>query len=363
MNPKSIICLICLVSVQSILAQSMSLKEFNYYKNIAYQYDINPPQLEYGYPWWYDIDSVDYHGVIFLKEDLSFPIENLAENVWVCEPEVETAQQIWEETTFKQDYIPYFKYLVVPDSGVHYREMETFLDSLNRRIGIMKVSLYSINGTYVPVKNEIIDMKKMLWNFCGIFRHEFTIYMNRNLEYLVQYSTRPLDSISGELEKHFTANLFSEMDPVAWSYSTFDTARVNSKIIQCQEVLQSNINDSLYLMNEIKKWKQLKSWVQAYGEMRVIGRYSTIMIKLKGTNLTSIHLYRLLDEIQVGLLRARQFAFQKWNYQELYALRQFDKLNFIHAQIPDLIKDYDEINNVIDVLVPTPIPQATAKDI
>ena len=61
--------LICVGRVT--FSQSITTRDFKYYCQVANKYEINPPDLEYGYPWWFDADSLPVSGIIFLKEDFA----------------------------------------------------------------------------------------------------------------------------------------------------------------------------------------------------------------------------------------------------------------------------------------------------
>lgn len=352
MNPKSIICLICLVSVQSILAQSMSLKEFNYYKKIAYQYDINPPQLDFGYPWWYDVDSTDYHGVIFLKEDLSFPIENIAENVWVCEPKVGTAQQIWEETVFEQDYIPYFKYLVVPDSGISQRSFNIFFDCLTHNKSLVKFHFYSSQARYFQVVYEK-DMS-FVNGIVGIIRDDnfLQIYMNQYQDYLVAGKLDSLESVEHLVNHYYSINWDSEESYSGWIYKSLDQKYLDNRIDNLKERLERNNIDFLHYKSLINRLKIQKKWIERYGRMKEPYHNSKIVLHCQNSPHSLKRYFNLINEINKGVLKARKAINCDWNYEQLFVSRQFDKLKFIHAQMPDLVTDYEVAYEIGEYMLP-----------
>ena len=129
MIAKSLFSLLFILMSTFGWGQSISTKEFHYYYQVAHDFEIHPPELEYGYPWWFDADSLPVTGIIFLKEDLDITLEKLNDTAWVAEPTDANAKEI--AACMMPEHVEVMpKYVIVPDSGLSYRALQEFADVL-----------------------------------------------------------------------------------------------------------------------------------------------------------------------------------------------------------------------------------------
>jgi hypothetical protein len=351
MIAKSFLSMLFTLVTWTALSQSISTKEFQYYYQVAYDYDIHPPELEYGYPWWFDADSLPVSGIIFLKEDLLAPLEKLNDTAWVARPTSDNAKEI--AAFIMPEHLGYMpKYLIVPDSGLTYQIIQVFMDSLLCELEYGIIEYFSFEGKYSRIKYN--HQKPNDFWFCGdgIWGDRLEIFVNKNFEFLIEGKLSIIDSIKSAVLHSYIKNLDEIKNRNSWTYTNFSRKLMDSKIAQFHELLNRYPEDEI-IKQEYLKFKSFKNDIERYGSLKILDKYAMIIFKAIGENLTISRIYSVFSQINEGLYLSRLSLDS--SYSNLYSLRQFDRLRYIHTQIPDLIYDFEESNWMPAPVAPKPL--------
>ncbi|MFT4602072.1 MAG: hypothetical protein ACI857_002258 [Arenicella sp.] len=347
--------LLLTLGTSMVLSQSVSTKEFQHYYQVAYDFDINPPELEYGYPWWYDADSLPVTGIIFLKNDLDITLEKLNDTAWVAEVSDANAKEI--AASIMADHVGLMpKYLIVPDSSLTFFEIRNFIDTMIVEWPEVKFEFADKKGRYCPVRMVRFKPEPGVIA-CGIGWDWLSIYANSKFDFLIEGSLEPLDSIGSEVFHQYMDNIEQETNVNSWPFTNVTISSAEMNILRMEDHLE-NYSDTFYCRIVISRSNQQIRWMKKYHSMVALHSGCEIHLKVRGKEHRIVSYYSILDQIQLGVFKARSETFSEWNYLQLYANRQFDKLNFIHAQMPDLITDFEdqtwEVAPVIEELLPIP---------
>ena len=347
--------LICVGRVT--FSQSITTRDFKYYCQVANKYEINPPDLEYGYPWWFDADSLPVSGIIFLKEDLAAPLEKLSDTSWVARPTVENAKEI---AAFSDNIGLMPKYLIVPDSGLTYYQVRDFLEVLLSGNSSSKINFFSSSYKYSLFS---FLRPKYEFMFCGdgIWGNMKSIIVNPDFDFMIDHQLSSFDSIINFVYNNYTANFESHVDQNAWSYHSIYHENILLNMEKVKSALLSYPKDTV-LQIELHKLLEYKKWVSKYDIIIKLNAYALLNLRVRGNELSIAQIYSIYDKINKGLLNARLSVWE--NYTGLFAKRQFDRINYIHTQMPDLISDYKGYAEPKPIIPPkasaiekTPLPE------
>jgi len=334
--------------------QSVSTKEFHYYYQLAHDFDINPPELEFGYPWWYDADSLPVTGIIFLKEDLDISLEKLNDTAWVAEPTETNAKEIWAFSEIKG----FPKFCIVPDSSLTHKKVFNFLDELVSDIGVANFLFYSKDGAY-SIMNYYHPPPSDFW-FCGDggFRGRLEVRVNNDFDFLIENDFSSIDSIERIVFDAYFLNFDEDVNDNEWIYKRFTQEDLLHKIGQFEELQADYEEDYPIVKSELTKFKVYLKWFEKYSFLHEIDPSAFLRLEFVGNLISIQQAYLVFNEINKGLYKARDEICLRQSYFELFVNRQFDKLNFIHAQIPDLITDYKREIEILELpLLPVINPE------
>ncbi len=340
MIAKFISSLILITGLSSVLSQSISTKDFHYYVQVAHDFDIHPPELTCGYPWWYDADTLPVTGIIFLKENLDNPIEKLNDTAWVVEPTEKNAKEIAAFSELKSHPV---KYMIVPDSNLTIGQIEYFYFSLIGKIENAKFLYWGKNGNYaLQTYLHLQPREEMQW-VCGDgwIYDNLSIAVNSEFKFLVEGRLTLFDSVKNSVSHGYSANFDHETDPRQWEYKKLTAFWVQEKLEDYKKMLSHETN--LFLENEILLLEKQLVLIKRHGDLTIPSKHAKISLDIYGKNTLSVsQLFSIFSEVNKGLLEARSEICLTPSYIELYGLRHFSKLEFIHAQMPDLLIDYED---------------------
>src|SRR5688572_2033221 len=101
----------------------------NKYARVLEEYDIHPPRMEYGFPFWYGSDFRSPYLVVFLKEGIQ-DVVSYGKSIRVTSPTKKTAMMIRYGESYA-DYIydsyEFLNIYLVVDSLVSYDSLMTFI--------------------------------------------------------------------------------------------------------------------------------------------------------------------------------------------------------------------------------------------
>jgi hypothetical protein len=340
MIAKSFLSMLFTLVTWTALSQSISTKEFQYYYQVAYDYDIHPPELEYGYPWWFDADSLPVSGIIFLKEDLLAPLEKLNDTAWVARPTSDNAKEILNSSKFQS----LSNIFLIPDSSLSFETVRAFVDSLLKDEFELQIKYVGKQGSYCPVSFKRYRPTPDVI-ICGIGWNWYNINLNRDLCLLINGRLDVFSSISQKITEQYVESWEAKKNYSIWSYKEYDEKYLDF-LFKRDSLIFKNPKDSNFFYSERSIHKQELIWFRRYGKLKKLGFGSAINVKNRGDENSVAAIYSVFNEIQKGAYSAKSRIFNQWNYRQLFGLRQFDKLNYIHSQLPDLILDYEEYNNI-----------------
>ena len=325
--------------------QSVSTKEFHYYYQVAHDFDIHPPELEYGYPWWYDSDTLPVTGIIFLKEDLAIPLEKLNDTAWVAEPTEVNAKEIWASSEIQG--LP--KFYIVPDSSLSNFQVFDFLERLVSDIGIAKFLFCSGEGNFSVLNfDHYPPVEEWICGF-GIYRKWLEIRVNMNFDFLIEMEFSSLDSLERIVFEAYSTNFEEARNEDHWRYKRLDKEYIEEKINSYEEMQMTLSGDIRFIDHELSQLILQLAWYERYSFFHEIDKTALIRLEMRGNELSIWQTYSIFNEINKGLFSARNEICLRQSYFELFVNRQFDKLNFIHAQMPDLITDYERKVEVLNI--------------
>lgn len=334
MIAKFISSLILITGLSSALSQSISTKDFHYYVQVAHDFDIHPPELTCGYPWWYDADTLPVTGIIFLKENLDNPIEKLNDTAWVVEPSKFNARLISDGLKSGKKSIQ--KITIVPDSSLNQKSLHTFILNLNDFITVLKLRLVDENGSYI-VQN-FINYSNEGVIFCPRYRDVLDIKFDKD-KVLIKGEIIGLDELALKVNYAYTINWSGEMDHDFWSTEQISREKILRSLEKYREILPTSEN-SFFIKWSTSKYLRLKIWNNKYFTFQTLDKSSWIHVEFVSDKCKLNHSYHCMDLINKGLLNARNDLSHEYfgvNYIDLICNRQFDKAQFINFQMPDMI--------------------------
>lgn len=316
-------------------AQSISTKEFHHYFQVAHDYDIHPPELEYGYPWWFDADSLPVSGIIFLKNELDVTLEKLNDTAWVAEPTSDNAKEIAIEIDFAPQTTLFY---IIPDSNVSFSTLQVFIEGLVDDQRFSKVFLMDIKGDYTVLKYSMFSGNMSI--ICPKYRDVLEIDLLPDSS--IKMWRRPVeqDSISSKIEYAYSVNLEKETDRTCWGRRVYSHQNILRKIDEIRKVLVQK-NDPITEF-ELNRYLKLKEWTSKYGNITTTANLSWLEINVEIQDYQLGEFYNLLDLINYGVFNARSGG-DIHLYEQLFALRQFDKIKLLHFSFPDLLLFLEKI--------------------
>ena len=327
-----------------IWSQSISTKEFQYYYQVAADYHIHPPSLDYGYPWWYDADDLPVTGIIFLKKDLDVPLEKLNDTAWVAEANAANAREIYSSSSIKSSRP---KFIIVPDSGLTYTIVQSFVDSLCWNYLYSEILFMDERGCYSCSIKEFPHNDPYYW-YCGDSDVLMNFKINSQCKVLFNHVLTSIDSIEHNVFKYYYSNFHSEISREYFDYAKYNLEKIRQKKERFAFLLLGDTTD-YFLRDELEKYKKLYLLCFKYGDLKTISGGDKIIFDIRNNKMKLPFYYKFLDEINHGLFEARsRISHEKFGitYRQLFLLRHFEKVRLVDIQMPNLICDVERFLNL-----------------
>jgi hypothetical protein len=321
---------------------SVSGKSGNKYQRILEEYDIHPPGLEYGYPIWYQPDSVPPTAIIFLKSNLDelVKIDNIT---YISEPTKENAQIV---SNFSGEMGELPIYYIIPDSNLMWRDVLKFVEAMFPTHAAGDVRLCGFTGYYAKIafqETTMIFPEAYRWSGCYRYHNIFNIMSNQVDELLVDGKPVQLDSLSGMIFQFYTANYHNDIRPDLPERHFISAEACKKEINSLEHVLSESIDTNLKAIFErdLERWMKWKACVDRHGTLSLFSDQVQIWLRFQRGNRLVGSYYRQLNQVNKGLLYSRHWISERCFGQGYEALlREGDKakLGLIHLEFPDLIR-------------------------
>ncbi len=357
--PKlSILTLIILSCGNILYGQSL-----NRYLQIAVDYNIHPPSLEYGYPLWYQFNEQETSGIIYLSNEIEY-LEKIDGRTYVTKPTKENAKIIANSIVNNQKP----KYYLIIDSKVSTNQLLEFISEFSSLKNNTILCLVSNEGKYVKLftsdRDEIICFPDSYPTIIAINSSKpQAILFDNNLINSSKLSEVVYEEYFGEQNKSGNKKIVIDSN---WTNSTqqfiskneFNLKKDSLMIIKSKNNL--SINDSAKRKLELEFIKQLDDNLKKekvylsnfkmkvnndlflfkeFGNFKKMNNSYEVIIKIYG-QVDLNHYFTVLNEIQFGVLAARDsFAQSHFNTDYNSLLEEGgNRLDLINTIYPDRIQ-------------------------
>ena len=344
---------------------TFSLFGQNKYVRILEEYDVHPPDLEYGYPWWYQYDSLPITSVIFLKKDLAVTLNKLDSITYVAELTKENAMEIFNFSGEKGERPLFY---IVPDSSLEWREVKDFVETLVPKYWEATILFCGSRGKYCPVlfdENSPQCGDNLFYQpmGCGPPRNIVQVLTNARNEILVESRFVAVDSLYKEIFSAYTHDYLNPGDSYKEFYRDAITEKECEKRITSLQNWMDKTDDpgflELYTL-DIKKWKALLEITRRYGDLVLLPPNAQVRLRFMPGSLGVNEYYEKLNQVSKGVYysrewRARQLSRQ--TYFDLLRNKQTARLGYIHIEFPDLLYYEFSEGGYEDEIAPPPLPE------
>lgn len=310
--------------------------ETNYY-NILKEYDIQPPMLKYGYPLWYQYDSLPITGIIYLKDDLT-DLHKINDITYVAEPTKENAEII---LNFSGEVGLYPKFYIVPDSALEWRKVIEFLEFLVPDYGESRILLCGGSGCFI---NYIVkDESYRYGTSMGCNRYSNLLAINYNCLGQVRFEGEDAnpDSVAILVARHYLRD-YGKPD----SYRGIERRIKNEEdcLMELKDWSSVDPRDSthqIFLNQIINEIKQELKLVQKWSQLFLPLKNNMVLLRIQNCYRNTNSVYRIFDQINRGVYLSREkraSEFSKKSYANMFLFKKVDELEYIHLEFPDLVE-------------------------
>ncbi len=314
--------------------------ETNYF-NILKVYDIHPPVLKYGYPLWYQYDSLPVTGIIYLKDDLT-DLHKINDITYVAEPTAENAKII---LNFSGEVGVYPKFYIVPDSSLELRKVIDFIELLTFDYGTTNILFCGGSGKYFNILSKDYSEPKPTFACGAGYRTVFEIMNNCKHEVYVEGEIKPSDSLTSIVEDFYFGNYKKDEEVRGLYRNRFDSSACLSSIkywtSRLNEKSMSDSTHTSFYYSKIGIMQELLSFCRKKQFVYVPLEGTIIWLKDQYCGKTVAQYYETIEFINRGVLiareeRAKQFA--QYSYVEMIYKKRVNHLEYIHVEFPDLMQ-------------------------
>lgn len=337
MIAKSI--LSALLIVYSISASSKSPYETNYY-SILKEYDIHPPALKYGYPLWYQYDSLPVTGIIYLKDDLT-DLHKINDITYVAEPTKENAEIIRH---FSGKISEYPKFYIIPDSTLEWKKVTEFMEALVPDYWQTNFLLCGGSGRYFNISSKDFSIKERS-AACRTYPPSLRIMNNCGDKLFVEGEITVLDSLPSIVSEFYFCGYKNDEYCDGLGRSTLDTIACLRELKWLREIRSDNpefdSSENYNIDYELERMNKLLGFCRKKQFVSIPYKNSLIRYTDQGCGGTIAKCFEVNDLINRGVFlarskRAKQFA--KYSYVEMLYLKRVKHLEYVHTEFPDLVQ-------------------------
>lgn len=314
--------------------------ETNYF-NILKEYDIHPPALRYGYPLWYQYDSLPVTGIIYLKDDLT-DLHKINDITYVAEPTPENAKII---LNFSGEIGVHPKFYIVPDSSLELRKVMEFIELLTFDYGTTNILLCGGFGKYFNIASKDFSIGQRQY-YCMVgSRPILSIVNNCKDDVYVEGEIQTLDSLSSIVADFYLDNYKKDEEVRGLYRNKLDNSDCLSSIkywtSRLNEMSMSDSASTSFYYSKIGIMQELLSFCRKKQFVYVPLEGTIIWLKDQYCGRTVAQYYETMEFINRGVLiareeRAKQFA--QYSYVEMIYKKRVNHLEYIHVEFPDLIE-------------------------
>lgn len=307
-------------------------KKTNQFLQIALDHNICPPDLEYGYPIWYNWNKAPIKGIVYLTNKMEH-LEKLDGRTYVGPPTLENAEVI-ANFSGPTDFAS--KYYLVVDTSVAQYEMNAFIEQLGDKELEMEICFVGNTGRFVPLIYTNFENYLSCWEMpCIHIRNYTQIMVNGHDELLLESSFIQIGEVAPYFELHYAHN-HGEDECLDCSIKTLLTEKdIISKIDRFESAEKEDNNK--WLQAELTSLKRKLELAINYGPIYEMKYYALIDLKIQ-RNTSQKMFYNVLEQVQLGIFKARHnYAIKNWSvsYKEILAQQNKDLIDILDLIFPD----------------------------
>lgn len=304
----------------------------NLYERILEEYDIHPPELTYGYPLWYQYDSLPITGIVFLKKDLD-DLYRMDKITYVAEPTKENAEIIFN---FSGEIEGYPKFYIVPDSSLSWIEVERFMRCLTLKFSSTNILLCGRVGKYVNIKMREESNIPGSPPYCGIILKE-RLTINSREELLYGGDFIEINELSHMMNKIYSFNPEINDDSF-WRYRLTKSSCA-SEIERLNALSNEGTAFCPCWDYKVDKLRRKMKLISSFQDIDLFPDNGAIDLTVQ-SNATLPFVFKVLSSLNRAIFESRSERSQDlFNtcYFDLFSGHKLDECEFIHAESPDIL--------------------------